>query len=79
MIAPEFRTTENITLTIGCKNFIGYNYGKIAKTNFFEGDAMWKDLEADVSGVEVLHNNLVGVNNHKTDANQLKKYKDMFL
>jgi len=40
---------------------------------------MWKDLEADVSGVEILHNNLVAVNNHKTDANQLKKFKDMFL
>ena len=30
MIAPEFRITENIALTIGCKNFIGYNYGKIS-------------------------------------------------
>ena len=30
---------------------------------------MWKDLENDFAGMETLHNNLVGVNNHKSDSN----------
>jgi hypothetical protein len=40
---------------------------------------MFKDLEADIVGIETLHNECNLAVNLKTDANQLLKFKDMYL
>jgi hypothetical protein len=40
---------------------------------------MWKDLETDITSIEVLHNNVSQAVNHKTDANQLLKFKNMLM
>jgi len=40
---------------------------------------MWKDLESDISGVEVTRNQLTTAQNYKTDHTQLPKYQELFL
>jgi len=37
---------------------------------------MFRDLEASLSDVEVVHNNLIHAQNYKSDSEQLGKYKE---
>ena len=81
MIAPEFRQSENMNMLPACANFVSYNYGKsrLPQLLTWVGDNLWKSLETDMNSVQQLHNNLIPAASHKSDSNQLAKYKDMFL
>jgi hypothetical protein len=43
------------------------------------GDNMFKGMEADLQAVNQTHNALTQVVSHKTDANQMAKFKDLYL
>lgn len=82
MIAPDFRVTENIVVLKPAKTFISFNYGKSrSESQLFlvPGDNMFKGMESELQGVETTHNSLTQVVSHKTDANQMAKFKDLYL
>jgi hypothetical protein len=43
------------------------------------GDGLWKDLEPEFNRVNVLRREICQVNVHRSDPEQLKKFRDMFL
>ncbi len=43
------------------------------------GDSLWKDLEIEFSRVHVIRREITGVNAHRSDPDQLRKFRDLFL
>mmetsp|Transcript_47688 Transcript_47688/g.64676 ORF Transcript_47688/g.64676 Transcript_47688/m.64676 type:complete len:88 (+) Transcript_47688:40-303(+) len=68
MISPEFRGTEAPKLAEALKTYISKNYG----------DGMWNDLQHDIAGVELVRSQLNQAAAHKTDVNQLNKFKELY-
>ena len=43
------------------------------------GDGLWKDLESEFSRVAFVRKEIVDSSYHRTDPEQLRKFKDLFL
>ena len=43
------------------------------------GDDLWKDLEPEFARINSLRKEMVQVQGYRTDAAQLRKFKDLFL
>ena len=43
------------------------------------GDSLWKDLEAEFTRVFATRKEIVNVNSYRSDPEQLKKFKNLFL
>ena len=40
---------------------------------------MFKSMETELQNIENIHNNLTAVVAHKTDSNQMKKFRELYL
>ncbi|CDW88356.1 programmed cell death 6-interacting protein [Stylonychia lemnae] len=69
MISPEFRTTEAIDQLSAYKQLIISNHG----------ESLWQDLEPEFNRLENNRKEMVNAFQFRTDANQLRKYKELFL
>ena len=80
MISPDFRMTEVIPIIDTYKLFITANHGKYKHSLYnILGDSLWKDLESDFNRVFTVRKELAGVAAYRSDPEQLKKFKDLFL
>jgi hypothetical protein len=43
------------------------------------GDGLYKDLENDIVHADKIRKEICAVNHHRSDPEQLKKFKDLFL
>jgi hypothetical protein len=43
------------------------------------GDGLWKDLEAEFNNVFVMRREITGIGAYRSDPEQLKKFKDLYL
>jgi hypothetical protein len=69
MISPDFRNTEVPLLFDSYKLYITQNHG----------DSLWKDLEMEFQRVHALRKEVVQVVAHRSDPDQLRKFKESFL
>lgn len=51
----------------------------VSRTFDHPGDNMYQSMEADLQQVMNTHNALTAVVAHKTDSNQMAKYKELYL
>lgn len=45
----------------------------------YSGDSLYKDLETEFQKADGLRQEIANANYHRSDAEQLKKYKELFL
>jgi hypothetical protein len=79
MISPDFRQSEVVPIIDSYKAFIIANHGIIKLSQLLLGDTLWKDLEAEFTRVFTIRKEIVGVNAYRSDPEQLKKFKGIFL
>jgi hypothetical protein len=80
MIAPDFRNTEVPNFLDAYKSFIVKNHGIGSFYSIlFVGDGLWKDLEPEFNRVNNLRREICQVSVHRSDPEQLKKFRDLFL
>ena len=62
---------------------ISYTYHKITVSVedclLILGDGLWKDLEAEFTRVHIIRKEVASVNAHRSDPDQLRKFRDLFL
>jgi len=69
MISPDFRATEIPNLQEAFKQYIVKNHG----------DSLFKDLENEVSRMAYVRKEIQSAMYHRSDPDQLRKYRDLFL
>lgn len=69
MISPDFRNTEVLPILDSYRAYIVGNHG----------DGLWKDLEAEFSRVFAIRKEATQVGAYRSDPDQLKKFKGIFL
>jgi hypothetical protein len=69
MISPDFRNTEIIPMLDAYKIYTVANHG----------DGLWKDLEIEFQRVFEKRKEIVQVAAYRSDPEQLKKFKGIFL
>jgi hypothetical protein len=47
--------------------------------NYWLGDSLWKDLEAEFTRAATVRKELANAMYHRSDPDQLRKFKDLFL
>ena len=43
------------------------------------GDSLWKDLEMEFTRINAIRKEVCGVMAHRSDPDQLRKFRDLFL
>lgn len=56
-----------------------YILNSIPKLMSFKGDSLWKDLELEFNKVDHTRREMLNAFAFRTDSNQLRKYKELFL
>ncbi len=78
MISPDFRATDVPPLLESFKTFIVNNHGTPSFLIVI-GDNLYKDLEADFQRVHQVRSELSNAIYHRSDPDQLRKFKGLFL
>jgi len=69
MISPDFRATEVPNLQEAFRLYIVKNHG----------DSLYKDLESEISRMAFVRKELQSAMYHRSDPDQLRKFRDLFL
>lgn len=80
MISPDFRKTEIPAVIDAYKLYITQNHGKPTHpVSKLTGDSMWKDLEMEFQRVFSARKEICSIGAYRSDPEQLKKFKAIFL
>jgi hypothetical protein len=69
MISPDFRNTEVVPIIDQYRLYVVSNHG----------DGLWKDLEMEFNRVFAIRKEITSVGNFRSDPEQLKKFKGIYL